>query len=119
MDLCWHSNVSAFQYAVWVAHSYSATEQASFNFVTAVTVCSDFEAQGNKVCTVAIFPSSLSCSDGTGCHDLDFLNVEFKASFSHSPLSPTSRGCLVPFLLSVIRVESSAYLRLLIFLPPI
>ena len=35
----------------------------------------------------------------------------------HSPLSLSSRGCLVP--LSTIRVLSSAYLRLLIFLPAI
>ena len=27
-----------------------STEQASFNFVIAVTVCSDFEAQENKIC---------------------------------------------------------------------
>ena len=41
------------------------------------------------------FPIYLPWSDGTGCHDLSFLNVDFQTSF-HSPLSPSSRGSLVP-----------------------
>ena len=58
MDLCWQSNVLAFYYAVWVGHSYSSKEQASFNFMAAVTICSDFGAQENKSVTVSIvFPS--------------------------------------------------------------
>ena len=31
-------------------HSFSFMEQASFNFMAAVTVCSDFGAQENKIC---------------------------------------------------------------------
>ena len=50
MGLCWQSNVSVFQYAVWVGHSFSSKEQVSFNFMAAVTLCSDFGAQENKVC---------------------------------------------------------------------
>ena len=42
MDLCWQSNVSAFKYAVLVGHSFSYKEQASFNFMPAVTICSEF-----------------------------------------------------------------------------
>ena len=34
-------------------------------------------------------------SDGTGCHDLSFLNVVLSQLF-HSPLSLLSRGFLVP-----------------------
>ena len=49
MDLCWQSNISAFYYAVWVDHSFSSKEKASFNFMAAVTICSDFGAQENKV----------------------------------------------------------------------
>ena len=30
--------------------SFSSEEQASFNFIAAITICSDFEAQENKVC---------------------------------------------------------------------
>ena len=45
------------------------------NFMAAVTICSDFGAQKNKVSHC--FPIYLPWSDGTGCHDLHFLNVEF------------------------------------------
>ena len=47
--LCWQSNVSAFEYAVYVGHNFSSKEQASFNFMAAVTICSDFGAPQNKV----------------------------------------------------------------------
>ena len=58
--------------------SFSSKEQASFNFMAAVTICSDFGAQGNKVChCFHCFPIYLPESDGTGFHDLHFLNVEF------------------------------------------
>ena len=33
-DLCWPSDVSAFQYTVQVCHSFSSKEQVSFNFIT-------------------------------------------------------------------------------------
>ena len=47
-------------------------------FMAAVTICSDFGAQENKVCHYFQFsPIYLPWSDGTGCHDLRFLNVEF------------------------------------------
>ena len=47
-ELCWQSNVSAFEYAIQVGHNFSSKEQASFNFMAAVTICSDFGAQKNK-----------------------------------------------------------------------
>ena len=48
------------------------------NFLAAFTVCSDFGAQENKVChCFHCLPTDLPWSDGTGCHDLRFLNVEF------------------------------------------
>ena len=41
-------------------------------------ICSDFESQENKVCRCFhCFPIYLPRSDGTRCHDLSFLNVEF------------------------------------------
>ena len=54
-------------------------EQASFNFMAAVTICSDFGDPQNKVChCFRCFPTTcLPLRDGTGCHDLHFLNVEF------------------------------------------
>ena len=52
--------------------------QASFNFMTEVTMCSDFGAQENKICHCFHFsPFYLPWSDGTICHDLHFLNAEF------------------------------------------
>ena len=47
------------------------------NFMATVTICRDFGAQKSKVCCYFhCFPIYLLCSDGTGCHDLSFLNVE-------------------------------------------
>ena len=46
--------------------------------MAAVTICSDFGAQENKVChCFHCFPIYFRWSDGSGCHDLSFLNVEF------------------------------------------
>ena len=64
------------------------------------------------------FSIYLPWSDGNRCHDLSFLNVELKPLF-HSSLLLLSRGSLVLSLLFAIKVVSSAYLRLLIFLPAI
>ena len=47
-DLCGQSDVSAFEYAVQVC-SFPSKEQVSFNFLSAVTVCSDFGAWQNVV----------------------------------------------------------------------
>ena len=49
-DFGQQSDVSAFQYTVWVCHSFSSKEQASFDFLAAVAICNDFRAQENKVC---------------------------------------------------------------------
>ena len=62
MDLCWQKIVSAFQYAVQVGHSFSSKEQVSFNFIAAVTICSDFGAQENKVCLMSLeYPIPSEC----------------------------------------------------------
>ena len=60
------------------------------------------------------FPIYLSWSDGTRCHDLSFLIVEFQASFFTLLFHLKRLFCFS--LLFAIRVVSSAYLRLLIFL---
>ena len=49
-------NVSAFQYAVYIGHSFSSKEQVSFNFMAAVTICSDLGAQGNSLSLFSLFP---------------------------------------------------------------
>ena len=47
------------------------------NFMAEITICSDSGAQKNKVShCFQCFPIYLPLSDGTGCHDLSFLNAE-------------------------------------------
>ena len=58
------------------------------------------------------FPIYLSWRDGSGCHDLSFLNVDFYLFTLIKRLFSSS-------WLSAIRVVSSAYLWSLIFLPAI
>ena len=62
------------------------------------------------------FPIYLPWSDGTKCHDLHFLNGEVKPDFSFSSFTFIKR-LFSSSSLSAMRVVSSAYLRLLIFLP--
>ena len=60
-------------------YSFSFKEQVFFNFMAAVAICSDFGAQENKVChCFHCFPIYLPWSSETRCHDLSFLNVNFK-----------------------------------------
>ena len=55
----------------------SSKEQASFNFMAAVTICCDIGAQKHKVWhCFHCFSIYLPWSDVTGCHDLSFMNVE-------------------------------------------
>ena len=50
----------------------------SKRFMAAVIICSDFGAPEYKICHFFhCFPIYLLWSDGTRCHDLSFLNVEF------------------------------------------
>ena len=39
----------AFSYAVYVDYNFSSKEQASFNFMVAATICSDFGVQKNSL----------------------------------------------------------------------
>ena len=85
--------------------------------MAAVTICSDFGDPKNEVwscfhCLPIYFP----WSDGTRCQDLSFLS--FKPTFSLSSFTFIKRFFSCPSL-SAIRVVSSVYLRLLIFLPTI
>ena len=100
--------------------SFSSKEQSSFNFMTVVTIHSNFGAQENKIFQCFHFlPVYLPWSDGTRCHILVFWSkLRFKPAFSLSSLTIINR-LFFPSLLSPIRVVSSAYLRLLLFLPVI
>ena len=81
-----------------------------------VTVFCDFGAQENKICHwFYLFPFYLPRSDGTRYYDLSFLSVEFQASFFTFHFHPIKR-LFSSSSLSVSRVVSSSYLRLLTFL---
>ena len=77
------------------------------------------EPKERKSVTASTFPPSV-CHEvmGPDAMMLVFWIFDFNQLF-HCPLSPSSRGSLVPLSLSAIKVVSSAYLRLLIFLPAI
>ena len=60
------------------------------------------------------FPLPFAMKWKDRCHDLNFFNAEFQASFF--TLSPSSRDSLVPLHFLPLDWLSSAYLRLLIFL---
>ena len=99
-----------------VSYSFPSKKQVSFNFVAEVIIHNDFRAQENKLCQYFhCFPIYLPWSDGTGCDDLSFLSVSFKTAFSLSCLTFIKR-LISSSSLSAIRVVSSAFLRLLIFL---
>ena len=49
-----------FNIAVSLGHNFSSKEQASFYFMAAVTICSDFGAQKRKSDTVSIVSPSIS-----------------------------------------------------------
>ena len=86
------------------------------NFMAAVTICSAFGAPQNKVshCFHCFISHEVM---GPDAMILIFLMLSFKPTFSLS--SFTFIKGLFSSSLSAIRVVSSAYLRLLIFLPAI
>ena len=88
--------------------------------MAAVTVHSDFGAQEEEICHYFhLFPFYLPCSNGAGCHDLSFfLMFSLNLALSLSFFTLIKRLFSSSFL-SAIRVVSSRYLSLLMFLPPI
>ena len=87
--------------------------------MAAVTTCSDFGAQENKVShSFHCFPIYLHELMQLDAMILVFWMLSFKPTFSVSSFTFIKR-LFSSSLLSAIRVVSSAYLRLLIFLPAI
>ena len=80
--------LSAFYYVIYICHSFSSKEQVSFNFMAAVTTCSDFGAQENKIYyCFHCFPIYLPWSDWTRCQDLQFFECWVLSQLFHSALS--------------------------------
>ena len=91
----------------------------SFNFMAAVTICSDFEPKKIKSVTVTIvFQSIYHEVTGPDAMILVFSMLSFKPTFSCS-LFTFIRRLFSSSSLSAKRMVSSAYLRLLIFLPAV
>ena len=84
-----------------------------------VTICSDFGAQEEEICHYFhLFPLYWPCSNCLEGMTLVFWIFSFKPALSLSSLTLIKR-LFSSSLLSAIRVVSSAYLRLLMFLLPI
>ena len=88
----------------------------SFNFMTAVTICSDFGAPQNKVSHCFIVSPSI-CHEVMGLVVMIFVfwMLTFKPAFSLTSFTFIER-LFSSSLLYAIRVVSSAYLRLLMLL---
>ena len=87
--------------------------------MAAVNICSDFGAQESKVChCFHCFPIYLHEGIGPDAMILVFWILSFKPSISLSTFTFIKR-LFSSSSLSAIRVVSSAYLRLLIFVPAI
>ena len=87
--------------------------------MSAVTICSDFGSQEKKVCHCFTVSSPI-CQEvmGLGAMILVFWMLSFKPAFSLSDFNFIKR-LYSSSLLSAIWVVSSAYLKLLMFLPAI
>ena len=95
---------------------FSSKEQAFLNFMTAVTICSDFGAPEIKFVTVStVSPSMCYEVMGLDAMVLVFWMLSFKPTFSLSSFTFIKRLFSSSSLFAV-RVVSSAHLRLLIFL---
>ena len=99
-----------------MCHSFSSKEQASFNFMTVVTIHNDFGSQENKTCHCFHFcPSITHEVMGPDAVILAFWMLSFKPAFFLSSF-PVVKRLISSFPLSAVRVVSSAYLGLLVFL---
>ena len=95
----------------------------SSGFMAAVTIHSEFRAQEEETCHCFYhFPFYLPCSKGARCNDLIIIILliifTLKLALSLSSFTLMKR-LFSSSSLSAIRVVSSMYLRLLMFLPPI
>ena len=84
----------------------------SFNFMAAITICSDFGAQKNKSTTISTVSPSI-CYEVMGPDAMIFIfwMLSFKPTFSLSSFT-FIKSLFSSSSLSAIRVMSSAYLRL-------
>ena len=107
-----------------VCHYFPAKKQSSSDFMAAVTIHSDFEAQEEEIrqCFY-LFPSYFHAVMRADTMFLVFFFFFFFGCLVLSHLfhasSPSSRGSLIPLPFLPLEWYHPHYLRLLIFLPPI
>ena len=100
----------------WDAIAFSVPRSKHLNFMATITICSNFGAQKDKVSHCSTVSPSVSHEVmGPDAMILVFWMLSFKPTFSLSSFTFIKR-LLSSSSLSAIRVVSSAYLRLLIFL---
>ena len=119
MDLCWQSNVSLLNMLSRLVITFLPRSKRLLISWLQSPSGEILEPPKNKVWhSFHWFPIYFPWNDGTRCHDLSFLNVELKANF-FTLLFHFHQEAFSSSSLSAIRVVSSAYLRLLQFLPAI
>ena len=91
----------------------------SLNFMAAVTICSDFEAQENSLSLIPLFPHLFAMKWWDRIPWFKVFECWVLSQLFHSPLFTFIKRLFSSASLSAIRVVSSAYLRLLMFLPAI
>ena len=76
--------------------SFSSKEQASFNFMAAVTICSNFGAQENSLWLFPLFLHLFAMKGWDQMPWSSFFECWVLSQLFHSHLSLSSRGSLVP-----------------------
>ena len=118
MDLCWQSNVSAFDMLSRLVITFLPRSKRLLISWLQSPSAVILEPQKTKADTVsAVSPSISHEVMGPNAMILVFWMLSFKPTFSLS--SFTFKRLFSSYSLSAIMVMSSAYLRLLIFLPAI
>ena len=119
MDLCWKSDICAFEYPVYVCHSFPYKEHASFYCKTSVRAHSDFwSTRKENLLPFPLFPLLFAVMWWGQMPWSYFFKIWVLGQLFHSSLSSSLRCPLVP--LHFLPLEwSFAYLRLVIFVPAI
>ena len=77
MDICWQSNVSAFNMLSRLVVTFLPRSKRLLISWLQSPSAVILEPKKVKSDTVSTVSSSIAMSDGTRCHDLSFLNVEY------------------------------------------
>ena len=76
MDLCWQSNVSAFDMLSRLVITFLLRSKRLLISWLQSPSAVILEPRKIKSATISTVSPSICHEDGTGCHDLSFLNVE-------------------------------------------